>query len=571
METASLLHPKLALNKQSKYLLIQLDTENRNITFIDKIGPQWAAPQNTNKTVPRQECKITADRLIFFTLLLSLNTISSNLLIIFLKGSHILTGLRKLSFLHALTHVPVNKGTLGIHQVKLVVQASPGLSDGCGVAQHAHSSLYFGQVPTRYRSGRLVINANFEASGAPVHKLDTALGLDGGNGSIDIFGNHVATVQQAASHVFTMARVTFHHLVGRLKASIGDLCYSKLFMVGFLSRDNRGICGQREVDAGIGHQIGLEFCQINIQGSIKPQGSGDGGHNLAHEAVKISVCWALNIEVSTAVVEPYNSILTTHTTLEHSDCAFMVDNEAIYDICRRNLDIERPTYTNLNRLIGQIVSSITASLRFDGALNVDLTEFQTNLVPYPRIHFPLATYAPVISAEKAYHEQLSVAEITNACFEPANQMVKCDPRHGKYMACCLLYRGDVVPKDVNAAIATIKTKRTIQFVDWCPTGFKVGINYQPPTVVPGGDLAKVQRAVCMLSNTTAIAEAWARLDHKFDLMYAKRAFVHWYVGEGMEEGEFSEAREDMAALEKDYEEVGVDSVEGEGEEEGEEY
>ena len=179
-------------------------------------------------------------------------------------------------------------------------------------------------------------------------------------------------------------------------------------------------------------------------------------------------------QVSTAVVEPYNSILTTHTTLEHSDCAFMVDNEAIYDICRRNLDIERPTYTNLNRLIGQIVSSITASLRFDGALNVDLTEFQTNLVPYPRIHFPLATYAPVISAEKAYHEQLSVAEITNACFEPANQMVKCDPRHGKYMACCMLYRGDVVPKDVNAAIATIKTKRTIQFVDWCPTGFKVG-------------------------------------------------------------------------------------------------
>ena len=65
---------------------------------------------------------------------------------------------------------------------------------------------------------------------------------------------------------------------------------------------------------------------------------------------------------------------------------------------------------------------------------------------------------------------------------------------------------------------------------------------KPPCTVPGGDLASVQRAVCMVANTTAIAEALSRIDHKFDLMYAKRAFVHWYVGEGMEEGEFSEGK-----------------------------
>ena len=52
-------------------------------------------------------------------------------------------------------------------------------------------------------------------------------------------------------------------------------------------------------------------------------------------------------------------------------------------------------------------------------------------------------------------------------------MVRVDPRNGKYMAVCLLYRGDVVPKDVNASIAAIKMNKTVQFVDWCPTGFKV--------------------------------------------------------------------------------------------------
>ena len=107
------------------------------------------------------------------------------------------------------------------------------------------------------------------------------------------------------------------------------------------------------------------------------------------------------------------------------------------------------------------------------------------------------------------------------------------------MSCCMLYRGDVVPKDVNGAIATIKTKRSIQFVDWCPTGFKVGINYQPPTAVPGGDLAKVQRAVCMLSNTTAIAEVISGdFICKFTLSknYFKEITNYWEIKDSSDKG-----------------------------------
>jgi len=278
---------------------------------------------------------------------------------------------------------------------------------------------------------------------------------------------------------------------------------------------------------------------------------------------KLEFCVYPAPTMANSVVEPYNSVLTTHTTLEHSDCSFMVDNEAIYDICKNRLGVSMPSFPNLNRIIAQVVSSVTVSLRFGGSLNVDLNEFQTNLVPFPRIHFPVASFAPLLSAEKAHHEQNSVAEMTFSCFESGNQMVKCDPKEGKYMACCLLFRGDVTPRDAQAAVASVKTKKTIQFVDWCRTGFKLGICNEPSASVPGGDLAQTSRSLCMLSNTTAIGAAWSRLDYKFDLLYSKRAFVHWYVGEGMEEGEFSEAREDLAALEKDYEEVGMDSPEEE--------
>merc|ERR1712159_910344 len=150
-------------------------------------------------------------------------------------------------------------------------------------------------------------------------------------------------------------------------------------------------------------------------------------------------------QVSTAIVEPYNTVLSTHALLEHTDVDVILDNEAIYDICKRALQLQKPTYQNLNRLIAQVVSTLTCSLRFEGTLNVDINEFQTNLVPYPRIHFMANSYAPIVAAEKSGHETSTVNEITASCFEPGNMFTKFDPRLGKYIACCVIFRGDVVP------------------------------------------------------------------------------------------------------------------------------
>ncbi|EGG22517.1 hypothetical protein DFA_04645 [Cavenderia fasciculata] len=275
---------------------------------------------------------------------------------------------------------------------------------------------------------------------------------------------------------------------------------------------------------------------------------------------KLDFCIYPSPHLSTAVVEPYNSVLSTHALLENTDISFMLDNEAIYDICRKSIGIDRPSYTNLNRLVAQVISSVTASLRFPGSLNVDITEFQTNLVPFPRIHFALCSYAPIISREKTMFDTYSVSTITKAAFEQSSMFAKIDPTQGKYMACCLMYRGEVAPTEVHKAVGAIRSSdKSVSFVDWSPTGFKCGINCEKPKNVPGGDTYAPDRAVLNIANTTAISQVFNRINQKFDLMFSKRAFVHWYVGEGMEEGEFHDAREDLAALERDYIEILTDN------------
>merc|ERR1719203_853883 len=122
---------------------------------------------------------------------------------------------------------------------------------------------------------------------------------------------------------------------------------------------------------------------------------------------------------------------------------------------------------------------MTASLRFDGELNVDLGEFQTNLVPFPRLHFMTTSLAPVISLKKKSHEAQSVREITDHVFQPQNMLVSYidfDPVEDKYMAISLNYRGEIKSKEANSTVQWLKQNNKVSFVEWCPTGFKIGLN-----------------------------------------------------------------------------------------------
>merc|ERR1712006_62344 len=235
-------------------------------------------------------------------LALAFGGLGGDFLVVLLEGSEVLTSLGELAFLHALTDVPVDERTLGVHEVELVVDAGEDLSDGGGVGDHAHGALHAGEVTTRHDGRRLVVDAALEAGGAPVDELDGALGLDGGDSSVDILRDDITTVHEAARHVLAVARIALGHHGGGLEGGVGDLSDGELLVVGLLSRDDRGVRRKREVDTRVRDEVGLELSDVNVEGTMETEGGGQGGDDLSDEAVEVGVGGALDVEGTAADV-----------------------------------------------------------------------------------------------------------------------------------------------------------------------------------------------------------------------------------------------------------------------------
>jgi len=275
--------------------------------------------------------------------------------------------------------------------------------------------------------------------------------------------------------------------------------------------------------------------------------------------------------ISTCIVEPYNGLLSTHWLLDHTEVSLVLDNEAMYEICGKQLKLKKITYDHLNKVCAKSISCMTAALRFEGDLNVDMNEFQTNLVPFPRLHFMTSSYSPLTQMEKEISDS-SVWEILETSFQAKNFNVKYtdfDSTEDKYMAISVNFRGAVTSKEANSNIQKLKKNNKVSFVEWMPTGFKVGLNKVTCAEVKDDVVKPSKRTCAMIGNNVAVSRVFQeRLSKKYDMMYSQRAYVHWYVGEGMEEGEFSEAREDLGFLEKDYLDVITEQASDDGGESG---
>jgi len=249
-------------------------------------------------------------------------------------------------------------------------------------------------------------------------------------------------------------------------------------------------------------------------------------------------------KVSDTVVEPYNATLSVHQLVENADEVMCIDNEALYDICFKTLKLTTPTYGDLNALVSVVMSGITCCLRFPGQLNSDLRKLAVNLIPFPRLHFFLVGNAPLTHKASTEFENLTVTELTQQVFDPNNMMAACDPRRGKYLTASAIFRGKVATNDVDDAMMKIQQKNSAYFVPWIPNNIKSSVCNIPPK--------NHAMSATFIANSTSIKALFKRVATQFTAMFRRKAFVHWYLEEGMEEVEFTEAESNIHDLISEY-------------------
>ncbi|KAJ9506486.1 hypothetical protein QJQ45_019413 [Haematococcus lacustris] len=261
-------------------------------------------------------------------------------------------------------------------------------------------------------------------------------------------------------------------------------------------------------------------------------------------------------KVSDTVVEPYNATLSVHQLVENADECMILDNEALYDICFRTLKLTTPTFGDLNHLISAVMSGITCSLRFPGQLNADLRKLAVNLIPFPRLHFFMVGFTPLTSRGSQQYRALTVPELTQQMWDAKNMMCAADPRHGRYLTAAAQFRGRMSTKEVDEQMLNVQNKNSSYFVEWIPNNVKSSVCDIPPK--------GLKLSATFIGNSTAIQEMFKRVSEQFTAMFRRKAFLHWYTGEGMDEMEFTEAESNMNDLVSEYQQYQDASAEEEG-------
>ena len=312
------------------------------------------------------------------------------------------------------------------------------------------------------------------------------------------------------------------------------------------------------------------------------------------------------------ITSPYNALLSQNQLIEHADVVLPIENQALIDMISsaesektrrislngQNIAGDNNSHNNdnateainnrlskskgyekMNSIVGNYLCNLTASVRFNGDLNVDINEIGTNMVPYPDLKFLLSSmatthYPPLTSASTKFpspsstqltskNKYTSIRQLCSNIMNVNNQMVcDTDPYNGTTLACSLLFR---TPCDKHISITDVtanvyRLQKQMNMINWNQEGFKLGY-----CNVPGVFKFKERKStttslqyidkyattnatsVLCLSNNCSISKVFQKMDTRFTKLYSRKAMLHHYL-EYMEDEDIKEAKEAMSNL-----------------------
>jgi tubulin alpha len=209
-----------------------------------------------------------------------------------------------------------------------------------------------------------------------------------------------------------------------------------------------------------------------------------------------------------------NSIFGSSVNICHTSNLFKtahaiipIENKAMFNLCKHRLNIETPTYLNINRLIAHSWSSITCSMRFDGSILSNLNEFEKTLIPYPTLKLISTYLSPLIPFSSSENIDFKSPSVYDMCipsfFQSNNSFIQQTTSYKMVLTVSLMSRGEnIVPKEIGQKLIC-DMKKLIRFSDHATTGYRCGINYHRPYIFNDrSDIALTDKQVSMLMNET---------------------------------------------------------------------
>eukprot|EP01083_Nonionella_stella_P159445 520118_1 len=246
-------------------------------------------------------------------------------------------------------------------------------------------------------------------------------------------------------------------------------------------------------------------------------------------------------------VEPYNQTLALSEMIENADVTSLFDNDALFSISHNVLRLNEPNYADCNWIMSHAMSGITSTLRLNtnNNLHASWRKLGMNMITFPRLHFLCSGQTPLF--RKGCHMQcdtLTVQQIADQIMSPRHWMCNVRPEDGRYLSTANIYRGSCAAQEIDDELSKISQLMKDDWISWIP-------NNRTATVVDV-TVQNLERNGTSLMNTTAIKGIFEFISARFAKNYKRKAFMHWYKQEGMDEMQFQEADKNVRDLFIEY-------------------